>query len=100
MVDVVQSRMGVPIRLTDERWAHIVDNHDELAGLRGEVLRTVENPGRIVAGGAGELLGTREYQPGKWLVVAYREFNGDGFIITAFLTSRMGSLERRTQLWP
>jgi len=49
---------------------------------------------------AGELLATKEAELGKWLVVVYRELDRDGFVITAFLTRRIASLERRRQLWP
>ena len=42
----------------------------------------------------------REVEPGKGLVVVYRELQEDGFVITAFLTRRMKSLQRRSQLWP
>jgi hypothetical protein len=31
-MEIALSTNGVPIRLSDERWAHIVENHDELAG--------------------------------------------------------------------
>jgi hypothetical protein len=31
-MDIAISKAGVPIRLTDERWHHIVENHDDLAG--------------------------------------------------------------------
>ena len=41
MVDLVVSKQGVPIRLADERWAHISEEHCELAGLRSEVLEAV-----------------------------------------------------------
>ena len=100
MTATVKSRNGVPIRLTDERWAHIAEEHGELAGLRSEVLETVESATRILAGGTGELLAVREWQPGKWMAVVYRETGYDGFVITAFLTSRKRSLEKRKQLWP
>jgi hypothetical protein len=30
----------------------------------------------------------------------YRELQEDGFIVTAFLTRRIRSLDRRGQLWP
>jgi hypothetical protein len=63
-------------------------------------LETVSNPTRIYAGGAGELLAGRKLETGKWLVVVYRELRDDGFVITAFLTRRIGALERRKQLWP
>jgi hypothetical protein len=90
----------VPIRLTDERWAHIAEEHCEMAGLRHEVLEAVAGPERIVAGGAGELLAVRASEAGKWLVVVYKELRDDGFVITASLTRRVASLERRKQLWP
>lgn len=44
MISVVPSKNGVPIRLTDERWAHMTEEHDELADLRQEVLQTVAEP--------------------------------------------------------
>jgi len=100
MDDVVASKTGVPIRLTDERWAHITDEHGELAGLRPKVVEVVANPERVLAGGADELLAVAESEPGKFLVVVYRELARDGFVITAFLTRRVRSLERRTQVWP
>ncbi len=97
----VVSRHGVPVRLPDERWAHIEHEHDDLAGLRNDVLRTVAEPDRILAGGEGELLAIREMEQGKWLVVVYKEFSpSDGFVITAYLTRRTKQLERRTVLWP
>jgi len=100
VLEGILSKNGVPIRLTDERWAHITEEHCELAGLRLEVLETIADPSRILAGREGELLAVREISVGKHVVVVYREFDNDGFIITAFLTSKIKSLNRRTQLWP
>ena len=100
MISTALSKNGISIRLTEERWTHIADEHGELAGLRLDVLKAVEEPQRIVAGGGGELLAVREFDLGKYIVVVYREQENDGFIITAFLTRRIGSLERRKQVWP
>ncbi|MDL1958531.1 MAG: hypothetical protein LWX01_12460 [Deltaproteobacteria bacterium] len=100
MIEKVLSKNGVPIRLTDERWAHITEEHCELAGMRLEVLEAVGNPIRILAGGEDELLAVRQISLGKHLVVVYREYEDDGFIITAFITSKGNSLDRRKQLWP
>ena len=97
---IVASKDGLPIRLTDERWTHITEEHSELAGMRLDVLQTVAQPERILSGGGGELLAVREVQPGKWLVVVYRQDAHDGFIITAFMTRKARSLSRRTQVWP
>lgn len=55
----VDSKRGVPIRLTDERWYHIVENHDDLAGYYDQVLETVENPDYILSGGGGALIAAK-----------------------------------------
>lgn len=93
MIDRVTSKNGVAIRLTDERWAHITEEHCELAGSRSEVVATVLQPERI-------LIAVRELEESKHLVVVYREGSNDGFIITAFLTRRVRSLAKRRQVWP
>src|SRR5215475_16200149 len=95
MTATVNSTNGVPIRLTDERWVHVTEEHSELAGLRLEVLETVANPIEIFAGNRDELLAVREIEPGKYLVVVYCESQQDGFIITAFLTRKGQALRRR-----
>ncbi len=100
MIETVLSKNKISIRLTDERWTHITEEHCELAGMRLEVLETMANPFRILEGGDGELIAVREIEKGKFLVVVYRELNNDGFIITAFLTRRIKSFNRRKQVWP
>ena len=56
MTETFPSRGGVPIRLTDERWAHIVDEHCELSELRGEVVKAVSDAEFVLAGRYAELL--------------------------------------------
>jgi hypothetical protein len=100
MTETVTSKNGLSIRLTDERWSHITEEHAEMAGLKWDVLETVGEPERILAGGAGELLALKKQTDGKILVVVYREGVDDGFVITAFLTRREAALNRRKPLWP
>jgi hypothetical protein len=100
MISVILSKNSVPIRLAEERWRHILEEHGELADLQQEILQTVAEPERIVEGKAGELLALRELANSKWLVVVYREFEDDEFIITAFLTSKQHSFAQRKQTWP
>ena len=100
MIHSIISKNNVVIRLTDERWSHIAEEHNELAGLKYEVLETVTDPHLIFSGTHDELLACREFEPGKFLVVIYKEVFNDGFIITAFLTRRVQYLNRRRQLWP
>jgi len=89
-MDVVISKGGVRIRLTEERWFHIVENHDDLAGYYDQVLDTVENPDFILTGYNGALIGVRAMGRRKYLAVVYKEIGrNDGFVITAYFTSRI-----------
>ncbi len=100
-MEIVQSKNGVPIRLTEERWLHITEEHSEMAGYYFEVLETVHEPEAIYEGKSEELLAIKEIESGKYLVVVYKEVSKeDGFVITAFLTRRIKQLERRAKLWP
>jgi len=100
-MDVIKSKNDVSIRLPDNRWFHITEEHSEMAGYYFEVLETVEQPEAIYEGKAGECLAVREVEKDKYIVVIYREISDkDGFIITAFLTKRIRQLERRQKLWP
>ena len=43
-MEIARSVRGVPIRLSSERWGHIVENHDDLAGRLDDVLNAVSDP--------------------------------------------------------
>ena len=97
LMDHARSRRGVPIRLTGERWLHIVENHDDLAGHYDDVLHAVENPDLILQGDEGALVAARMVAPRRHLAVVYRELTReDGFVVTAYFTRR---LSRRTVVW-
>ncbi len=97
---VIKSKNDVPIRLTEERWFHITEEHSEMAGYYFEVLETVEEPEAIYEGKMGELLAVKEVENSKNIVVVYRELSKeDGFVITAFLTKRKKQFERRRKIW-
>ncbi len=98
MSESVASVNGVNIRLTDERWIHITEEQ-RTGGNALEVLETIANPTRIYKGAVEEFLAAREIEEGKFLVVIYRETESDGFIITAFLTRRIKSLEKKELVW-
>ena len=99
-METALSKNGVPIRLPDERWLHLTESHSEMAGYYADVLETIEDPNAIYEGGSGELLASRELEIDKYLVVVYKEVNReDGFVITAFLTRKIGQLEQRRKIW-
>jgi len=50
MVELVYSVNGVPIRLTDERWAHITNNQPYIAAYFESVLDAIERPTWIFQG--------------------------------------------------
>ncbi len=86
-MDIAYSVNLVPIRLTEERWLHIIENHDDMAGYYYDVLEIMEKPEMIVRGHQGTLKAIRNYGRDNWLVVIYREISKkDGFVITAFFS--------------
>lgn len=99
-MEAVRSKNGVPIRVTEERWFHITEEHSEMAGYYFEVLETLEEPEAIYEGKAGECIAVREIEKGKYIVVVYKELSKeDGFVISAFLMRRKRQLERRRKIW-
>lgn len=98
MIDIVKSVNNVPIRMTQERWFHIVENHDEMAGYCDEVLNTVEEADYVIEGYREALIALKKMNK-KFLAVIYKELGADdGFIITAYFTSKI-KLEREKIVW-
>ncbi|MGA1841608.1 MAG: hypothetical protein ACMUIU_13380 [bacterium] len=88
----------VPIRLTHERWYHIIENHDDLASYFFEVLETIEKPDLIIKGNKGTLKATKNLGKNKWLVVVYKKISKvDGFVITAYFLEKKPKGEL---IWP
>jgi len=101
-MEQITSRNGVPIRLSEERWNHILRRHPEMGDCRDKVIETVAVPDLIQVGDSGELLAVRLYDKTtlgrKYVVVAYRETSAtEGFILTAYLTRRPS--QQREVLW-
>ncbi len=98
-MDIVLSKNGIPIRLTEERWFHIIENHDDLAGHYDDVLYAVEDPDYIIEGYRNALIALKKITRTKFLAVVYKEkSNNDGFIITAYFTARI-DLKKEVILW-
>jgi hypothetical protein len=97
IMETALSTNGVPIRLTEERWFHIVENHDDLAGHYEDVLIAIEDPDFVLKGYAGALIGMRGISRRRYLAVVYREVaSTDGFVITAYFSSQV---RRRSIIW-
>lgn len=100
-MDIAQtiSRNKIIIRLTDERWRHIVLMHPNLVHKQKQILATVKNPGYIFQGNVRELLATVQLSKVRYLVVVYKEVVDDGFIITAFETTDTYWLFKKKLIW-
>ena len=108
VIAVVTSMNGIPIRLTEERWLHIIEYHRELEPLQQEILLTVADPIKLYFAPppmepnyAGVRVFPKLVKAGlaRNLVVHYREISpSDGFILTALVISDK-RLEKRFKLW-
>ena len=99
---IIKSKNNIPLRLTKERWHHIIMRHPELDGQKEQVLETITEQDMIQQGDFGELIAIRFYEKtpltSKYLVVIYKEVeNTDGFVITAYYATKPS--ERRKVLW-
>jgi len=102
MTNITYSVSNIPIRLTDERWTHIVESHDDMAGYYFDVLETIANPTWIFKGDQNdELWAVKRISEKKAMLVVYRELKekNDGFVITALFTTKIRKLLRRKIIW-
>jgi hypothetical protein len=96
-VEIVYSVNNVPIRLTEERWEHIVSNKPYMEAYRETMLETVEQPTWILRGYAGSLVAVRALARHTYLHSVYKELcSDDGFIITAFIARKYN---RKMIIW-
>ena len=97
ILETIYSVNRVPIRLTEERWEHIIDEHPYMTSYYEAVLAAVEKPQYILRGRKGVLVAVTAKGRRKFLHVIYRELGKqDGFIITAFVQS---NFERGKVIW-
>ncbi|MBE9137861.1 hypothetical protein IQ254_11765 [Nodosilinea sp. LEGE 07088] len=103
VLDTAIAYSQTPIRITYQQWAHVVENHDYMAGCLEFVLETLSEPNFIVDGWETELIALRAYPKTpiskKSVVVVFKEAELEGFMITAFMTSKPGKILRRGILW-
>lgn len=83
----VRDHKGRRVLLTQERWDHVLERHEEMADFMPEVMRAVREPSVVLPGNdpGEELLFLAGAGPTKWLfVVVVIEGPAGGRIITAF----------------
>lgn len=99
---IVYSKNDIPIRLNQERWAHIINRHPEMIEQKENVLTTITDPDLIQQGDFDELLAVRFFPmtplTKKYLIVVYKEIDKyDGYILTSYFSSDIS--KRRLVLW-
>lgn len=58
-MDIVLSKSNVPIRITEERWQHIITRHPEMSGVREKLIETIHDPELILEGDKGTVMAVR-----------------------------------------
>ncbi|HYY93913.1 MAG TPA: hypothetical protein VE713_05305 [Pyrinomonadaceae bacterium] len=90
ILEVLYSVSGVPIRLTEERWEHLVDRHPHMSSYYEGVLEAVQEPEYILHGRGRTFFAVETLGKRKYLYVLYKEVSRtDGFIITAYTGTRL-----------
>lgn len=101
VLHTLHSVNGHLIRITARQWAHVTEAHDYMSGNLDKVLETLAEPDRVLAGEYGESLALRAYEKTsitrKTAVVVYRD-QVDGFLITAFFTSKPQKVEKKGEV--
>ena len=103
MIGTVISKNSIRIRLTEERWSHIVEAHDYMAGNQDMVFETLEGPDIIVSGEKDDFIAVKHYSKTsiseKHVIVIYKEEEKDGFVITSFMTSKPEKIVKKGVIW-
>ncbi|MGH9929782.1 MAG: hypothetical protein ACREA9_11230 [Pyrinomonadaceae bacterium] len=98
ILETVFSLNNVPVRLTEERWEHIVGVHPYMTRHYEEMLDAVDDPEYILPGHKGSLIAVVGLRKKTILHVMYRELSkADGFIITAYTKT---SFDKKKAIWP
>ena len=96
-MEIAYSVNGVPIRLTEERWEHIVNNKPYMESYYERMLDAIEKPTCVLRGYTGSLVAVLSVGRQRYLHVIYKEVSQeDGFIITAFIARKYN---RKLIIW-
>lgn len=102
VLGTINSINSVKIRLTDERWNHAVNTHQEINFKDyKKFMKIINHPEIVFKGNKGELLAIQKVsRKNLWIVVPYKEVNKqDGFVLTAYFTSDLTWLFKKEIIW-
>ena len=96
-MEIAYSVNDVPIRFTEERWEHIINNKPYMESYYERILDAIEKPTFVLRGYAGSLIAILSVGRQRYMHVVYKEVSqDDGFIITAFIARKYN---RRMIVW-
>lgn len=86
----VVSKLGRLIRVTKRHWEHVEAKHESVSGLEERVKEALRNPIYVRLSKEDKDVYLYYAPCGNYYIcVVCRHLNGDGFIITAYLTDRV-----------
>lgn len=94
----IQTPLGFTVRTTEEYWERIVtEKHRNMRGQEEKVKKTLGDPDLVKQSVADPkvMLFYRPCQEG-WIVAVARRLNGEGFLITCYLTA---AIKKGTEIW-
>ncbi len=95
----IADALGKKIRLTETQWLHILLHHPEMQNYEDKIAETLKFPKIILF---DKPKGNYNYYKvfsktpfgSKFLHVIVKHLNGEGFIITSYITDRIRKIER------
>ena len=98
LIEIV-SALGKKIRTTRQYWNHITTKkHSELEGKLDETLEALREPDEVYRQDeTSDIYLYYRRRNGEWISVVARHLNGDGFIVTAYLTTK--SKRKGIRVW-
>ena len=97
-MQIAYSMNDIPIRLTDERWEHIVSNKPYMYAYEDALLKAIENPTVILRAYTGSFIAVKSLARNTYLHVVYKEIGqDDGFVITGYVSRKYN---RNQVIWP
>ena len=98
MLFEIECMLKKKTRISKEHWKHICEiKHPEVSGLENEIKQTLMNPLEIKRSNSDRniYLYYSKYKS-YFLCAVTRHLNGHGFVITAYITSK---IKKGDQIW-
>ncbi len=90
VIFVVKSRNGKEIRLTNAQWKHVSYRHPEMVNLLKDIEETIKNPTSIRKHSEAIMKFYKFIKnKKKYLMVAVKVLNGEGFVVTSYFTTKI-----------